>query len=138
MKFEDLGLAEGLVRAVHAQGYHTPTKIQAQAIGPVLAGRDVLGCTRPAPARRPHRAAHAAPAQPEAVSGQRPRSQDPALVLSPTRELALQICESFQVYGQHTGLRHTVVYGGVNQNPQTRRSTPGSTSWWPRPAGWST
>ena len=121
MKFENLGLAEGLVRAVHAQGYHTPTKIQAAAIGPVLEGRDVLGCAQTGTGKT---AAFALPtlhrlSQVECKVNGRGRKIR-ALVLSPTRELALQICESFQVYGQHTGLKHTVVYGGVNQNPQTR------------------
>ncbi len=121
MKFENLGLAEGLVRAVHAQGYHTPTKIQAAAIGPVLAGRDVLGCAQTGTGKT---AAFALPtlhrlSQVECKVNGRGRKIR-ALVLSPTRELALQILESFQVYGRHTGLRHTVVYGGVNQNPQTR------------------
>ena len=121
MKFENLGLAEELVRAVHAQGYHTPTKIQAAAIGPVLAGRDVLGCAQTGTGKT---AAFALPtlhrlSQVECKVNGRGRKIR-ALVLSPTRELALQILESFQVYGRHTGLRHTVVYGGVNQNPQTR------------------
>ena len=53
MKFEELGLAETLLRAVRGEGYSTPTKIQAAAIPPILEGRDVLGCARPGPARRP-------------------------------------------------------------------------------------
>ncbi len=121
MKFENLGLAEGLVRAVHAQGYHTPTKIQAAAIAPVLEGRDVLGCAQTGTGKT---AAFALPtlhrlAQvPCRVNGRGRKIR--ALVLCPTRELALQIHESFETYGRHTGLKHTVVYGGVNQNPQTR------------------
>jgi ATP-dependent RNA helicase RhlE len=121
MKFEDLGLAESLVRAVHAQGYHTPTKIQAAAITPILAGRDVLGCAQTGTGKT---AAFALPtlhrlSQVECKVNGRGRKIR-TLVLSPTRELALQICESFQVYGKHTNLRHTVVYGGVGQGPQVR------------------
>ena len=121
MKFEDLGLAESLVRAVHAEGYHTPTKIQAAAIGPVLEGRDVMACAQTGTGKT---AAFALPTLDRLgrveckVNGRGRKIR--ALVLSPTRELALQICESFQVYGRHTGLKQAVIYGGVSQGSQVR------------------
>ena len=122
MRFEDLHLIEPLVRAVHGEGYERPTPIQQQAIPHVLAGRDLLGCAQTgtgktaafalpilqrlvaAPAAAPH--SHARPIR--------------VLVLSPTRELAAQIGESFGAYGRHLGLHHAVVFGGVGQDAQTK------------------
>jgi ATP-dependent RNA helicase RhlE len=121
MKFEDLGLAEPLLRAVQTQGYTATTKIQEAAIPPVLEGRDVLGCAQTGTGKT---AAFALPtlqrlSQAECRVNGRGRKIR-ALVLAPTRELALQICESFQVYGRHTRIRQTVIYGGVGQSPQVR------------------
>ncbi len=119
MKFEELGLAETLLRAVCAEGYTTPTKIQAAAIPPILEGRDVLGCAQTGTGKT---AAFALPAI-QRLSGAAPQSgrrPTRTLVLAPTRELAIQIGESFRAYGRHSGLRHTVVYGGVGQHPQVR------------------
>ena len=121
MLFEELGLSEPLLRAVASEGYSTPTPIQAEAIPHVLAGRDVLGCAQTGTGKT---AAFALPilhrlsetAQPPRARGRRIR----VLVLSPTRELACQIGDSFKAYGQHTNLRHTVVYGGVGQRPQVQ------------------
>ena len=103
MKFEDLGLAEPLLRAVRAQGYPTTTKIQAAAIPPVLEGRDVLGCAQTGTGKT---AAFALPTLQRLsraecrVNGRGRKIR--TLVLAPTRELALQICESFQAYGRYT------------------------------------
>jgi ATP-dependent RNA helicase RhlE len=119
MKFEELGLAETLLRAVCAEGYTIPTKIQAAAIPPILEGRDVLGCAQTGTGKT---AAFALPAL-HRLSGGSPQSgrrPTRTLVLAPTRELAIQIGESFRAYGRHTGLRHAVVYGGVGQHPQVR------------------
>jgi ATP-dependent RNA helicase RhlE len=121
MKFEDLGLAETLLRAVSTQGYSSPTKIQAAAIPAVLEGRDVLGCAQTGTGKT---AAFALPTLQRLgkvesrVNGRGRKIR--ALVLSPTRELALQICESFKTYGRHTRLRQTVIFGGVGQAPQVR------------------
>ena len=121
MKFEDLGLAEPLLRAVSAQGYLVATKIQAAAIGPILEGRDLMGCAQTGTGKT---AAFALPILQRLsrvecrVNGRGRKIR--TLVLAPTRELALQICESFQVYGRHTSLRQAVVYGGVGQSPQVR------------------
>ena len=121
MTFDELGLAEPILRAVVFQGYATPTPIQSQAIPRVMAGRDLLGCAQTGTGKTAafalpilHRLTHAG--QPPRARGRRPA----VLILAPTRELAAQIGESFQTYGRYAGLRHTVVYGGVGQNPQTR------------------
>jgi ATP-dependent RNA helicase RhlE len=121
MKFEDLGLAEPLLRAVAAQGYSATTPIQAEAIPPVLEGRDVFGCAQTGTGKT---AAFALPTlqrlsrKEVRVNGRGRKIR--ALVLAPTRELALQICESFQVYGRHMKIRQTVIFGGVGQSPQVR------------------
>jgi ATP-dependent RNA helicase RhlE len=121
MTFEQLGLSAPLLRAVSSQGYTSPTPIQSQAIPHVLAGADVLGCAQTGTGKTAafalpilHRLTHAGGLQRE--RGRRIR----VLVLSPTRELAAQIADSFRVYGRETGLRHTVVFGGVSQRPQVR------------------
>src|SRR5512138_3085632 len=122
MTFDDLALDADLLRAVQAAGYTAPTPIQDQAIPHVLAGRDVLGCAQTGTGKT---AAFALPIL-QRLSGGIPhraavsRQAIRCLVLCPTRELAQQIYESFCTYGQHTGVRQTVVVGGVNQSPQTR------------------
>jgi ATP-dependent RNA helicase RhlE len=115
MKFEDLQLIQPLVRAVGAEGYLVPTPIQQAAIPHVLAGRDVLGCAQTGTGKT---AAFALPIL-QKLAG-RSRGAIRALVLSPTRELASQIAESFGAYGRHLGLRHAVVFGGVGQHGQER------------------
>ncbi len=133
MHFTDLGLAEPIVRAVTREGYQSATPIQAAAIPHILAGRDLMGCAQTGTGKTAafalpmlHRLAAlptaagqngAAPATHAPVRGPRaPR----ALVLCPTRELASQIDCSFRTYGRDLGLRHTVIFGGVNQSPQAR------------------
>ena len=113
MNFNDLGLAPELVSAVAAHGYTTPTPIQAAAIPPVLAGRDLLAGAQTGTGKT---AAFVLPllqllASP---SGRAPR----ALVLAPTRELAAQILESVRVYGANKQLRARVIFGGVGEQPQ--------------------
>ncbi|HEY3393757.1 MAG TPA: DEAD/DEAH box helicase [Lacipirellulaceae bacterium] len=127
--FDHLGLADSLLRAVRAEGYHTATPIQIQAIPPVLAGSDLMGCAQTGTGKT---AAFALPtlhrlsAKDEVArkdnSAPRKHSRRPirSLVLAPTRELAAQIGASFSAYGRFTGLRYTVVYGGVGQGPQVR------------------
>ena len=120
MKFEELGLAETLLRAVHGEGYSTPTKIQIATIPAILEGRDVLGCAQTGTGKT---AAFALPTLQRLAGSPGPsggRRKIRTLVLAPTRELVIQIGESFQAYGRYTGLRRTVVYGGVGQNPQVR------------------
>jgi ATP-dependent RNA helicase RhlE len=121
MTFRALGLAEPVLRAVDDEGYTTPTPIQSQAIPHVLAARDVLGCAQTGTGKT---AAFALPILHRLMSAERaPETRGRpirVLVLSPTRELACQIGESFRTYGRHTALRQTVVFGGVGQQPQTR------------------
>ena len=122
MPFKTLRLLEPLLRAVQSEGYTIPTDIQKQAIPYVLEGRDLLGCAQTGTGKT---AAFALPILqrlhgPQASakpSGHRPIR---ALILTPTRELAAQIGDSFRVYGQHLSLRHTVIFGGVRQGPQTQ------------------
>src|SRR6185503_12467814 len=108
MRFEDLHLIDPLVRAVHAEGYETPTPIQTQAIPHVLAGRDLLGCAQTGTGKT---AAFALPmlqrlsapreAAGPTAGGSRRAAGPRALILVPTRELALQVGESFGTYGRH-------------------------------------
>jgi ATP-dependent RNA helicase RhlE len=115
--FSDLGLAEPLLRALSAEGYTQPTPIQAQAIPHLAAGRDLLGVAQTGTGKT---AAFALPilgrlaAQRVAPLAKSAR----VLVLTPTRELAIQIADSFRRYGRHLQLRHAVVFGGVGQKPQ--------------------
>ena len=118
MTFEDLKLIEPLLRAVRGEGYETPSPIQRQAIPLLLAGRDILGCAQTGTGKT---AAFALPILQTLYkqrAGGSPKRVVRALVLTPTRELALQITESFQAYGRYTGLRATCVFGGVSQVPQ--------------------
>jgi ATP-dependent RNA helicase RhlE len=125
MSFLDLRLAEPIVRAVAAEGYTSPTPIQAQAIPVALEGRDVLGCAQTGTGKTCafalpilHRLANldANGKAHKGAQGRAPR----ALVLCPTRELASQIFDSFASYGRFLPLRHTVVFGGVNQHRQVQ------------------
>ncbi len=117
MKFQDLGLSAPLLRAVSEKGYETPTPIQEQAIPPALEGRDLQGCAQTGTGKT---AAFTLPilqllAQEPPVRGRRPIR---ALVLTPTRELAIQIDECCRDYARYTPIRHCVIFGGVNQRPQ--------------------
>ena len=115
MQFVDLGLNAPILKALTEQGYHKPSPIQEKAIPPALAGRDVLGCAQTGTGKT---CAFAAPIlqRLEAVRG--PKRPIRALILTPTRELAIQIGESFAAYGKYLKLRHTVIFGGVGQTPQ--------------------
>lgn len=117
MQFQDLKLIDPLLRAVRAEGYDTPTPIQAQAIPHILAGKDLVGCAQTGTGKT---AAFALPILQRLVAANQNRQRGimRVLVLSPTRELASQIGESFSVYGRHTGLKNTVIFGGVGQQPQ--------------------
>lgn len=134
MTFESLGIAAPVLRAIHDLGYKEPTAIQKEAIPAAIEGSDILGCAQTGTGKT---AAFAVPilhrlSQPrgereanpngrgESRRGRRGPECVRALVLAPTRELAAQIGDCFNRYGQHTRLQTTVVFGGVNQNPQTR------------------
>ena len=115
MKFESLGLTRSILTALQEQGYASPTPIQEQAIPAALAGRDVLGCARTGTGKT---CAFAAPIL-QRLSAD-PKADRPirALILTPTRELAIQIQECFEAYGAHLPLKSVVIFGGVGQNPQ--------------------
>src|SRR5262252_3813231 len=117
MTFDDLGLIEPLTRAVRGEGYERPTPIQARAIPHVLAGRDLLGLAQTGTGKT---AAFALPILQRLalIAPGRGHRHIRCLVLTPTRELASQIGESFTVYGKHLPLRATVVFGGVGIEPQ--------------------
>jgi len=119
--FSSLDLAPPILRALRDEGYETPTPIQAQAIPHALDGRDILGCAQTGTGKT---AAFALPILDylveEGVADQRGRHLPRALILSPTRELAGQIADSFATYGRHTRLRHTAIYGGVSQHSQEK------------------
>ena len=119
MLFQDLNLIEPILRALKTEGYSEPTPIQEQAIPPMLEGRDLLGSAQTGTGKT---AAFALPIIQQLYNDRNSaagRSRDvKALILTPTRELAIQIGESFAAYGRFTGIRGTVVYGGVAIRPQ--------------------
>lgn len=118
MSFKDLNLIPSLLDALDDAGYETPTPIQSQAIPPLLEGRDVLGCAQTGTGKT---AAFSLPVlQHLAENPTQGKARIRALVLTPTRELAAQIGESFASYGDYLRLKHIVIFGGVNQNPQVR------------------
>jgi ATP-dependent RNA helicase RhlE len=123
-QFSDLGLAKPLLRALSDEGYATPTPIQAQAIGPVMAGRDLQGIAQTGTGKT---AAFALPILHRLAADRRraPPKGCRVLVLSPTRELATQIGESFKTYGRHLGVSVAVVFGGVKYGAQHRAMAPG-------------
>lgn len=115
MQFDDLKLIEPLLRAVRAEGYTTPTPIQQKAIPYILEGQDVLGCAQTGTGKT---AAFALPILQLLTNEPRRDRSVRVLVLSPTRELATQIGESFRVYGRHTSVKQVTIFGGVGQMPQ--------------------
>ncbi|MCC6427961.1 MAG: DEAD/DEAH box helicase [Phycisphaerales bacterium] len=122
LKFSALNLAAPILRALSDEKYETPTPIQAKAIPPAAEGRDLLGCAQTGTGKT---AAFALPILHRLLTQavdktQRGHRAPRALILSPTRELAGQIGDSFAAYGRHTGLTHTTIYGGVSQFHQVR------------------
>lgn len=155
MTFNELNIAEPILRAIREKGYEAPTPIQEQAIPVVFDGKDIFGIAQTGTGKtaafaipllqrlweEASRAVADAPATEIAVQAdqnaeQRPKRSDRrgrshgksgdyrpirALILTPTRELALQIDECFSDYGKYTGQRHTAIFGGVKQGPQTEK-----------------
>jgi ATP-dependent RNA helicase RhlE len=119
LSFENLKLIEPILKALRTEGYTSPTPIQEQAIPVLLEGKDLLGVAQTGTGKT---AAFAIPIIQklfiEKQEGER-RGGIRALIITPTRELAIQIGESFAAYGKHTGLKHLVVFGGVSQGSQT-------------------
>jgi len=120
MTFKELGLAEPILKALQTEGYTHPTPIQEQAIPILLKGKDLLGVAQTGTGKT---AAFGIPILHhlyEGISLSQNKRKIKALVVTPTRELAIQIGESFTAYGRHTGLRNTVIFGGVKQGKQTQ------------------
>lgn len=116
MLFTELNLIQPILRAIEEEGYDTPTPIQQQAIPHILKGTDVLGCAQTGTGKT---AAFSIPIlQQLADQPLQSKRKIRSLILTPTRELAIQIGESIAAYGRHLKLKHTVIFGGVNQNPQ--------------------
>ncbi|HEY5713738.1 MAG TPA: DEAD/DEAH box helicase [Candidatus Gracilibacteria bacterium] len=119
--FQDLKLIDPIYKSIKHKGYTTPTPIQAQAIPAILQGRDLLGCAQTGTGKT---AAFAIPTL-QNLCAQRDNGSwnrgIKALIITPTRELAIQIDESFRDYGQGTRLTHTVIFGGVKQGSQVNR-----------------
>lgn len=116
-KFQQLNIIEPILKAVKEEGYTTPTPIQQQSIPVVLNGNDLLGCAQTGTGKT---AAFAIPIL-QLLRNNKPsgnRKKIRSLIVTPTRELAIQIEESFKAYGRHTGLKYAVIFGGVGQSPQ--------------------
>ena len=118
MQFSELNIIEPILRAIQEEGYTTPTPIQEQAIPLVLDGNDLMGCAQTGTGKT---AAFSIPilqllSQNKEYTG---KKKIRALIVTPTRELAIQIDESLKAYGRYAGLTSTVIFGGVNQNKQT-------------------
>lgn len=122
--FSDLPIISEIQSALHSLGYSIPTPIQEQAIPPLLAGKDLLGCAQTGTGKT---AAFAIPMlQHLHVSKSRPTPFEPqGLVLAPTRELVVQIAENFAAIGKKTRVKHACIYGGVGQRPQVAALTAG-------------
>jgi len=120
LRFEELNIITPIMKALKAEGYEAPTPIQEQAIPAILAGRDLLGCAQTGTGKT------AAFTIPLLQILRRDRTDEKnqcaikALILVPTRELAVQIGDSLSAYGRFTRIRHTVLFGGVSQAPQTK------------------
>jgi ATP-dependent RNA helicase RhlE len=119
LTFKELHLVAPILKALETEGYTTPTPIQEQSIPHILHGKDLLGCAQTGTGKT---AAFAIPILQNLLLQQKEDAFNhdiKALILTPTRELAIQIDESFGAYGKHTGLRHAVIFGGVSQFHQT-------------------
>ncbi len=118
MSFKNLDLIEPILNALHSEGYEHPTPIQKASIPIILIGNDLLGCAQTGTGKT---AAFALPIIQQLMLQNHTNTHQRkirALIITPTRELAIQIDESFANYGKNTSLKHAVIFGGVNQNPQ--------------------
>ena len=126
MLFKELNLIEPILKALQTEGYTTPTPIQEQSIPIVLQKRDLLGCAQTGTGKT---AAFAIPMlqllAEDLIAGKKTKAPK-ALILTPTRELAIQIMESFAAYGRHIPLKRSVIFGGVNQHAQVMALNQGS------------
>jgi len=116
MTFKELNIIEPVLKALYEKGYITPTPIQEKGIPPVLDHKDILGLAQTGTGKT---AAFTIPVIQQLHSSKN-NGEIKALILTPTRELAIQINDSIKEYGKYTNIRHCVIYGGVNQNNQVR------------------
>ncbi len=119
MTFKELEVIEPILKALQEKGYTHPTPIQEQAIPILLKGKDLLGCAQTGTGKT---AAFAIPILQHLYldkTRNRNQRQIKALVVTPTRELAIQIADNFTEYGEHTDIRNTVIFGGIKQGSQT-------------------
>jgi len=120
MTFKDLGIIEPILKALTEKGYTNPTPIQEQSIPILLRNKDLMGCAQTGTGKT---AAFAIPILQHLTNnahGDRRSHKVKALIVTPTRELAIQIADNFTIYGKHTGIRNTVIFGGVKQGAQTQ------------------
>lgn len=120
MRFDDLKIIQPILKALKEEEYAVPTSIQEKAIPLIIDRKDVLGSAQTGTGKT---AAFAIPILQHLYNDRQnyhTKGKIKALIITPTRELAIQIGESFSTYGKHTGIRNTVVFGGVNQGPQTQ------------------
>lgn len=115
MNFTDLQLIEPIAKAIHEQGYVNPTPIQEKSIPEILKGKDFLGCAQTGTGKT---AAFAIPILQNLTKNKTPNKNIKALILTPTRELAIQIEENIKAYGKYLPLKHLVIFGGVKQGNQ--------------------
>ena len=119
MQFKDLGIIDPILKALDDEGYTSPTPIQEQSIPILLRGKDLLGCAQTGTGKT---AAFAIPIIQHLYKAQQQSKRSRkirALIVTPTRELAIQIGESFTTYAKYTGIKNTVIFGGVKQGKQT-------------------
>jgi len=120
MTFEDLALIDPIKRAIKEEGYTQPTPIQQKAIPVLLEKRDILGCAQTGTGKTAAFAVPIIQLLHENKGLRKGKRSIKALIVTPTRELAIQIGESFSSYGRYAGLNHTVIFGGVSQLAQTQ------------------
>ncbi|MAN81222.1 MAG: DNA helicase [Rhodospirillaceae bacterium] len=118
MSFSDLGLSDELLKAISDAGYTDPTPIQAQAIPQVLMGRDILGCAQTGTGKT---ASFTLPMIEILASGRAKARMPRSLILEPTRELAAQVADNFEIYGKYHKLNHALLIGGENMSEQIKR-----------------
>lgn len=116
MLFKDLDIIEPIQRALEEEGYKSPTPIQEKSIPHLLEGRDLLGCAQTGTGKT---ASFAIPILQNIYNEGKSKKNIKAIILAPTRELAIQIGENFKTYSKHTNIKRLVIFGGVSQNPQT-------------------
>ncbi len=118
MQFKELNIMPDIIKALEKENYDVPTPIQEEAIPVILSGRDLLGCAQTGTGKTAAFAIPTIQLLSEEKMPHRAKQNIRALIVTPTRELALQIYESFNTYGKFTDLKCCVVFGGVSQKPQ--------------------